>query len=156
MAITMIISAANEAALTSYFAAQGLQSDVDGNPQNKRGFQYVPWQGSGLFTTVKATHDAQGVELTPAEYDSRYWALVDMTSTAFLDDMIQPPPVSDEYITQNLRSKMAGSGNLVSTPATPWTYWNVAGARIYEPIELNQWMTDNAMTGHVWQQGNSY
>lgn len=158
--IDLILAAPDKATLAAFTQAHPAGNpliDADGN--QREGFDWCWWAGSGLFTTQAGTYDGDGNEITPPSYYGGVVALVRVYGQFFDADVIDPSDPDYDATEQWGRSRLAkyikNNGTSGSTPAG-WPYWELDGVKLFKPETLEAFLSANSLPGHVWLGGNNY
>jgi len=130
---------------------------IDNGWRQRRGFEYSPWAGSGKFMTTKGTYDAEGAELTAPQYVAGLVYLVRLSFDVADEDQAD----EDETETgQAAKSKIVRwakrNGTIGSMAGGALDYAEVDGVKVFQPDQINAWLSTRNLPGHEWLGGNSY
>jgi hypothetical protein len=169
MAIDLILWAPDKATLATFAKsnppANPLMQDVDDGEGGtitvtRDGVSYCWWAGSGKMLTQLGTYDSEGNELTPPQYLTGVVALLRIHSDFFNQTRLNPDPEDPDAAEQWARSTVA---KYIKDNGTPGTvaggtipYYELGGIRIFRPTDVEQFLSNNNLPGHIWVGGNSY
>ena len=124
----------------------------------RQGVDYCWWAGSGKFMTQVGTYDAEGNEITPPTYLPGVVALMRIYGSFFESNILVPDSEDPDKDEQWARSKIA---KYIKDNGTPGTmggipYYEIDSVRLFRPTDVEEFLANNNIPGHIWVGGNQY
>lgn len=130
----------------------------DGEMQNRSGFTYCWWAGSGKMMRTPGVYDSEGNEVTAPTFVNGVVALLRIHGDLFFEDKLDPDENDPDAAEQFARSKIV---RYVKNNGTPIEVQGINGflldgVRMFRPQDVQAKVAEWNVSGHQWLGGNRF
>ena len=124
---------------------------VEGEWVERRGFEYTPWAGSGLFQTGGT---GEGETYVPT-YAAGFVYIIRLSGAVADEDVAEADETETGQASYSKLARWAKRNGVIGQMAGI-NYAEIDGVRVFRPSDVDTWLTARNLPGHIWSGGNIY